>query len=460
MLSVTHNLGAMNASRQFNITRNTISKSSEKLSSGYKINRAADDAAGLTISEKMRSLVRGLNQGSDNIQEGISLMQVADGALSQVDDMLHRMTELSVKAANGTNTEEERQAIQKEINQISSEITRIGKSTTFNTMHILDYGEVDPPAEEAPELIRCESAPKGFMGEAYPYGGRYYPAAILDFSGLDEEKIQKLNDKSFSFVCGYGCGETFRFTFREGTGADLDNPGGGGTHNYTLGTDGITTGADLASALYNVVINHPITGYEGDFHGGVKVSHASGFAMIDSTTLAVFQGNENYSTPTQAANAYPVGSNPRRGLVDCAEITRESDNEEYINKFSIQCSNVRDDCEVIETYRMNAAVLGIDPLHVGTEAEARAAIDKVKLATDKIGRHRSAYGAFQNRLEHSYRNNTNKAENTQAAESRIRDTDMASEMVRFSTANILSQAGISMLSQASQNPQSVLQLLQ
>ena len=137
MLSVVHNLGAMNAQRQFNITGASIKKSMEKLSSGYKINRAADDAAGLTISEKMRSLIRGMNQGSDNIQDGISVCQIMDGALAESHDILHRMTELSVKASNGTLTPEDRQAIQSEINQLIQELDRTAESTQFNTKQLL-----------------------------------------------------------------------------------------------------------------------------------------------------------------------------------------------------------------------------------------------------------------------------------------------------------------------------------
>ena len=138
---IAHNMMAMNAQRQFNIVGNTKKKSMEKLSSGYRINRAADDAAGLTISEKMRGQIRGLTQGVNNTQDGISLLQVADGALSEVSDMLHRITELSVKSANGTNTESDRQAIQKEINQILYEINRISDATQFNSKQL--FGGAD-----------------------------------------------------------------------------------------------------------------------------------------------------------------------------------------------------------------------------------------------------------------------------------------------------------------------------
>jgi len=205
---VAHNMLAMNASRMFGKVNTSQKKSTEKLSSGYKINRAADDAAGLTISEKMRSLIRGLDQGTDNIQDGISLIQIADGALSEVNTMLHRMTELAVKAANGTNTEADRAAIQDEINEISLEITRIGRSTTFNTMPILDDITGTEDGGKITKLVTSPAAEGGYLTDAY-FDGRtnsYFPSAELDFSGINSTNVKDLYNNGFSFVCGHGCG--------------------------------------------------------------------------------------------------------------------------------------------------------------------------------------------------------------------------------------------------------------
>ncbi len=456
----------MNAQRQFNITGATIKKSMEKLSSGYKINRAADDAAGLTISEKMRSLIRGMNQGSDNIQDGISVMQIADGALAEVHGMLHRMTELSIKSANGTNTAADRAAIQQEINQLSAEITRIGKTTTFNTLHILDNGEPELIEDgSVTQLVGCKSAEKitngrSYMAEAYEDpDGNYHPAAILDFTNLNKSKIKALDGKGFSFVCGFGCGETFKFTFDDSTTEDtLDKNTQGGTHNYTIGTKDLTNGSQIADALMNAVKVHYIQGYSGEKFGGRFVSHRSFIAKVGDGKLAVFQ-EDALATEALAKVKYPKPGTTTEGSIDCSEITGMSDADEWTNEFRIQCSNIVDDCEYIETYKMNAQVLGVDGLNVSTQEAARTAIGKIEKALAKVSEQRSAYGAFQNRLEHSYENNNNKVENTQAAESRIRDTDMAKEMVTFTAANILSQAGSAMLSQTMQNPQSILQLL-
>lgn len=466
----------MNAQRQFNITGDTIRKSMEKLSSGFKINRAADDAAGLTISEKMRSLIRSMNQGSYNIQDGISLMQVADGALSEVHGMLHRMTELSVKAANGTNTAADRAAIQEEIKQLSSEITRIGKSTTFNTLHILDNGEPVAEAESITELVKCGSAQYKHLGEAYEYNGKYFPAAILDFSGLNESKIKRLTDKSFSFVCGQGCGETFKFTFVTGKESSLDKRNQGAVvHNYNVNIDGVTDGKGLVDRIYDTVVANYLIDpngkkdYNKDEFGGRYVSHATVLAKNGDEKLVVAEwpsssvyNSGGYTDRTFAANYYlqPGNQSSNKGYIDCDEITKARDDEEFINQFNIVCSNVAGDSELIETYRMNATVLGVDELNVTTEENARKALAKVDAAVAKVSKHRSAYGAFQNRLEHSYANNENKAENLTAAESRIRDTDMSTEMVKLTTANIISRAGSAMLSQAMQNPQAILQLLQ
>ena len=174
----------------------------------------------------------------------------------------------------------------------------------------------------------------------------------------------------------------------------------------------------------------------------------------------VFQGRSDdaRSTAAAAAQVYPKDGSTK-GMIDCSQITGMSDEDEWTNEFRIQCSNITDDCEYIETYRMNAKTLGIASVNVSTQTAAQNAIGQIDKALDKISKQRSAYGAFQNRLEHSFANNENKAENTTAAESRIRDTDMALEMVSLTKNNILSQAGSAMLSQAMQQPQSVLQLL-
>ena len=268
---IQHNMAAANSNRQLGIVSGQQSKSTEKLSSGYRINRAADDAAGLTISEKMRSQIRGLDKASTNAEDGISLIQTAEGALNEAHEILQRMNELSTQAANDTNTAADRTAIQKEIDALTSELNRIASTTQFNTMNLLD---------------------------------------------------------------------------------------------------GTFTGKNLQVGALN----------------GQKIGVS-------------------------------VGS-------------------------------------------MNASTLGVKGLSVASFTSAGVAMSKIQAAISKVSTQRSALGAVQNRLEHTIKNLDTTSENTQAAESRIRDVDMATEMVSYSKNNILMQAGQSMLAQANQQTQGVLSLLQ
>ena len=465
MLSVVSNLSAMNAQRQFNITGDTIRKSTEKLSSGYKINRAADDAAGLTISEKMRSLIRGMNQGSDNIQDGISVMQIADGALAEVHGMLHRMTELSIKAANGTNTAADRQAIQSEINELSAEITRIGKTTEFNTMHILDDVTDNGGEERVTHLVSCDSADKGYISEAININGQWHSGATMNFSGVNKYNIKNLNGGGFSFHCSEACGETFDFKFvTDGTQSSVDGQNNDrGVHKYTVDVSHCRNGKEVVDTIYDYVYNHqPNNGASNKGAlPGIAVSHSNVLNKTDDGYGLIVYATGTQPTKAGAETYYSsiYTNSTKSGAIDCKNLTNIT-SASITNRFRIQCSNITDDCEYIETYRMNANVLGVNHVDVSTELAARSSISQISDALEMVSDMRSTYGAFQNRLEHSYDNNNNKAENMTAAESRIRDTDMSTEMMKLTTANILSQAGSAMLSQTMQNPQSVLSLLQ
>ncbi len=465
LLSVVNNLPAMNAERQFNITGASLKKTTEKLSSGYRINRAADDAAGLTISEKMRSLIRGMNQGSDNIQDGISVMQIADGALAEVHGMLHRMTELSIKAANGTNTAADRQAIQSEINELSAEITRIGKSTTFNTMPILDDISKDGKGGKVTSLVSCTGADGGYMTDAIEINNKWYAASRLDFSRVNRGNIDKLDGAGFSFTCSQNCSEVFDFKFTtDGSPSTAKYLSGQVHHYYTVDISNCRNGTEVVDEIYKWVSDHkPVNNYAPSSHlleGDIAVSHSNNMSKTpDGKGLIIYANSNGLNTREAAVAKYANGANGvNSGKISCGNLVGIM-TEEIVNTFNIQCSNIHDDFETIETYRMNAEVLGVDYVDVSTEEDARSALEQIENALSIVSEQRSAYGAFQNRLEHSYANNNNKAENMTAAESRIRDTDMSKEMVEFTKSNILRQAGSAMLSQAMQQPQSVLQLL-
>lgn len=465
---LSHNLTAMNANRQLGIVTGKSAKSSEKLSSGYKINRAADDAAGLSISEKMRNLIRSLDQGSENIQHGTSLVQIADGELAEVNDMLHRITELSVKAANGTNSESDRKAIQEEISQIIKEIDRIHTTAKFNETYLFDG--TDPMHGEGNKLgglVESNSAIKGAMDEVYKKDGKYYSAAILDFSPINSSNIDQLYDKSFSFVCTEGCGETFTFKFANGGGdrkSDRTSAYGDDEHLYTVDIKGIKRGSELIDRVFDAVKKYPAKPEYKPYstETDLQVSHAAVLRKDGEHKLVVYR--DDLKSPGRLAENTPGNvehfpGHGKDGKVIGAEIMGAG-RQRQIKSLKIQCSNAVNDVIWLQLERMDSAYIGVKNIDVTTEGGALDAINVVSQADLLVSEMRARYGAYQNRLEHSYNNNQNKLENTTAAESRIRDTDMAEEMVEYSKNNILKQAGQSMLAQANQSKQGVLSLLQ
>ena len=459
---LSHNLTAMNANRQLGIVTGKSAKSSEKLSSGYKINRAADDAAGLSISEKMRNLIRSLDQGSENIQHGTSLVQIADGELAEVNDMLHRITELSVKAANGTNSESDRKAIQEEISQIIKEIDRIHTTAKFNETYLFDG--TDPMHGEGNKLgglVESPSALIGGMVEAYKKEGKYYPAGILDFSPINSSNIDQLYDKSFSFKCAVNCNETFKFTFANGGGDKLVGKNAD-LHEYTVDIKGIKRGAELIDRVFEVVKEKPVNSDYGNASTDtdLKVSHYGWLTKDGEHKLVIYStGGRGSSTSPTAAPKFPNANRTKEGGVDGAEIMGAG-RQRQVKNLKIQCSNAVNDVIWLQLERMDSAYIGVKNIDVTTEGGALDAINVVSQADLLVSEMRARYGAYQNRLEHSYNNNQNKLENTTAAESRIRDTDIAEEMVEYSKNNILMQAGQSVLAQANQSTQGVLSLLQ
>lgn len=460
-MTITHNLSAMNVQRQFNVVTNDLSKSSEKLSSGYKINRSADDAAGMTISEKMRAQIKGLNKGSHNIQDGMSLIGVADGALETVHSILQRMNELSVQAANDTNTNQDRNALQSEMSQLSDEITRIGKNTTFNNMHILDDAFSGDFDGSVTQLVSCKSADDGYLKEAIlAPNGKWYPAAILDFSNITEKNVKLLNNKGFSFNCSMNCNEVFDFTFvTDGTPSSASNLQAGAHHKYIVDISQCKTGDDVLNELFNYVnANPPQNGNSNTpvVPGSVSVSHSNDMYK-DGSSIVIYANWNNCSSEYEATHRYP-NNDPRSGAIDCTSLTKAVTSQ-VINEFNIQCSSNSKDNQIIKTYQINSEILDVDDIKLTSNANSSSAIDKVTKAIAKISNYRSELGAYSNRLEYSYNNVTNTSKNTQSAESRIRDTDMASEMVNYSKGNILTQAGTSMLTQANQNSSWVLSLL-
>lgn len=458
---VQHNLAGMNSNRQLGITTTVMAKSSEKLSSGYRINRAADDAAGLAISEKMRRQIRGLSMGSENVQDGISLLQVADGALVEVHDMLQRLNELAVKASNETLQSSDRSYIQKEVDQIKKEIDHIGATAAFNERLLFD--DLYPnglPFKKLSDVIKSSAAETGSLKEAYNKNGRYYPAATLDFSAVDSSVISALNGKEFSFTCAQACDEVFKFSFDTSTTEckiDGSTTRGSGTHNYIIGIKDCSSGVDIVNKMFNFAYNTPLTGTTEGINtpNSIAVSHSNTIERTGDAKFVLW-GNvgSGYATADQAKNH---NFSSGMGQVDCSSFDTSIND---VRDLWIQSGPEGDDGLFITVNRVNSEIIGLKKLDVSSPVTARLGIEKVKEAIGTISEERSSLGAQQNRLEHTYRNNMNTEENTQAAESLIRDTDMAEEMVRFSNNNILAQAGQAMLAQANQTNQGVMSLLQ
>ena len=467
---VQHNLQAMNANRMLNITTGAQSKSTEKLSSGYKINRAADDAAGLTISEKMRKQIRGLDQASTNAQDGVSSVQTAEGALTEVHSMLQRMNELAVQASNGTNADSDRQAIQDEIDQLTTEIDRVAETTKFNEIYLL---KGDNSSTKNVYMNGHDAGIKGtltdgakkatFTMDTLKASDKVTIAGKEYTIGSTKAEADTLLDKANAAVDGAG------------KKADVEIDGTKYTITFAAG------GNKIADAVGNAVAD--MTALKGKVAAGSKVSYdgSSLTVMTDANNDGVDDDDSSVITKTVAEtkilNELTTANNV--GAVDsAATVTNDGDangkTTYTIDKGYATVANtlsfnlhVGADADMtnkitVDVDTMNSANLGIKNLNVTdkTGTAATYAVDAIADAVAKVSSQRSALGAVQNRLEHTIDNLDNIVENTTSAESRIRDTDMAEEMVEYSKNNILAQAGQSMLAQANQSTQGVLSLLQ
>ena len=539
---VQHNLQAMNSNRMLGITQGTLSGSTEKLSSGYKINRAADDAAGLSISEKMRKQIRGLDQASANAEDGISSVQTAEGALQEVTDMLQRMNELAVQAANGTNSTTDRQYIQDEIDQLVTEVDRVSETTKFNETYLLKGDSAQASKKVyttnyAVTYTKNLGSNSGDVAHKVSYTGNdnvyMVSSSIAKTTAntpLSADVISKGTDitKYLSeATTGGNNGAVTDVKVNQDsyiamknaqldvTKLSIDDNGvitsKGDKDTYILNTETnevtrVQAGEDLSNYLQNVEKKAGSTDVsfaevksqyriltEANFANDTKKLTDSDYDVVDlkeadDTETAVSakklydaDGNE---VSGMALNKYiDENGNYKGGLYSDSQATQGlADNaaiKDYITKntadvaadlsFSLHvgADSARTNKISTNIQSMSAAALGIDKLKstsVGivdeTGDNATDAIDVIADALQKVSTQRSALGAVQNRLEHTIKNLDNIVENTTSAESQIRDTDMATEMVKYSNANILAQAGQSMLAQANQSTQGVLSLLQ
>ncbi|WP_288221898.1 flagellin [uncultured Clostridium sp.] len=399
---INHNMGALNANRQMGINQTNANKSMEKLSSGLRINRAGDDAAGLAISEKMRGQIRGLDQASANAQDGISLIQTAEGALNETHSILQRMRELAVQAGNDTNNGQDRGEIQKEINQLTSEINRIGNTTEFNTQKLLN-GEKDGSAAVA-GVYKLDLS--GGVGTSdITIGGKTF-TYNASADGSDKSEFKDLSQ----LVAGLQDAVA-------GISGDYDVTESGGVITFTQ-----KTGKESSTGIKSNV-------------GDVTTTIEGKTAGTGSNVSLQIGANENQSMSLnigdmRAAALGLTGTAGDNGFTAANTVTDGTNNTE--NEAALSVANAKD---------------------------AANSITKIQSAIDNVSSERSKLGAFQNRLEHTINNLGTSSENLTSAESRIRDVNMAKEMSTFSKNNILSQAAQAMLAQANQQPQQVLQLL-
>ena len=471
---VQHNLRAMNANRMLGITTGVLSKSSEKLSSGYKINRAADDAAGLAISEKMRKQMRGLTQASTNAEDGISAVQTAEGALTEVHDMLQRMNELAVKAANGTNALSDRQTIQDEVDQLLTEIDRVAETTKFNEIYLLkgDANRVEKYLEAKDAGIDGQlqdgATTATFtmnalqFGDSISIGGKQYQIGLVGTAGVDAAK---------AIVDSMASGELIT----------IDGV------QYTLTDNAAEENADknilTKDKLQGKIVEQSSVLYKGKtYHVMKDLVSVNGDAnpdQVDDVDASVITAAKAYSMIRQELTlANSIGAKTGGNAeVDDVVMDDPTNPTKAIftfdkGKYDVQEAlnfNLHVGADADMTNKIGVTIdaldtrgLGINGLNVkdSTGAYATYAIDSIAEAIAHVSQQRSMIGAIQNRLEHTINNLDNVVENTTAAESQIRDTDMATEMVKYSNANILQQAGQSMLAQSNQANQGVLSLLQ
>ena len=492
---VQHNMQAMNANRMLNVTTSTQSKATEKLSSGYKINRAADDAAGLSISEKMRKQIRGLDQASTNAQDGISAVQTAEGALTEVHSMLQRMNELATQAANGTNSESDRQSIQDEIDQLTTEIDRVSETTKFNETYLLK-------GNGKTSTVKIAAQDAGIAGSLTGVGTG---TAVFKMATLKYGQSITIGSKGYTIgttisairtaiAAAAGTTSTINIGGKIAAGSIITING----TEYTVAkdskdvdkTENRLEAKDIAALIQDgdkvVVGTQTMVAMTETKKDGVGDNDASVISANKAYSLIAEELRKASSIGADAGHEAKI-STKGTATVGAATITADASAAKaagdagqaktqvtfIINEGSVKVDQglqlgLHVGADADETNKisftidtMSSAGLGVKGLNVvdGSGAKATYAIDAIADAVAKVSAQRSALGAVQNRLEHTINNLDNVVENTTSAESQIRDTDMAETMVEYSKNNILAQAGQSMLAQANQSNQGVLSLL-
>ena len=479
---VQHNLTAMNANRMLGLTTGAQAKSTEKLSSGYRINRAADDAAGLSISEKMRRQIRGLDQASTNAEDGVSAVQTAEGALNEVQDMLQRMNELAIQAANGTNSENDRSYIQSEIDQLVTEIDRVAETTKFNETYLLKGDGVGGKYVDLGDTTGSTSITLSGADQTDPATGVTYSTdrdvvmdvvSNADFSADSTETITIAGSsyalKDYSDITDLAAAissntkvNSVDITYANDEVAQKTTDTKGNSFSLTHLNKSTTVSGDVtfkvassytgASTGANKIT---VGDVEITFTLATKLDEEGNLVYDEETTnqsIASYLSDNNYTyTETDGVFSVKLASTM---TVNAAATVDNLEFNLHVGADSSATNKIG-----VSIASMSADGLGVSGIKVTSEKTATDAIDVIAAAIQTVSKQRSDLGAVQNRLEHTINNLDNVVENTTASESRIRDTDMADEMVKFSNLNVLAQAGQSMLAQANQSNQGVLSLL-
>lgn len=431
-MRINTNVAALNSYNLLTKTNNMMSKSLERLSSGKRINRAADDAAGLAISEKMKGQIKGLAQAQRNAQDAISLIQTAEGALNETHSILQRMRELAIQSANDTNTDADRAELQKEVDELAKELTRIGNNTEFNTQKLIDgtfTGVFHIGANEGQNLklnivdmraFKLGVADDDASGtldvvDITPTSGTTVDTTDGTYTVALDGDTYQLKDNNGNVVATSTDGKTFT-----GTGTDGDGS--------AFGDDSFTLGSTAKVGGEIVVSGQKIDTYDAEIsNGGLEPGE--------------------YTIKYVAGASYIVDSNGNTVATSTDDTTFVS-----VEDPSVTVLNTGDAIAGDSTITVG----GID---ISSQTDANTAISTISDAIQKVSSERAKLGAYQNRLEHTINNLSTAEENLTAANSRIEDLDMAQEMMTFTKAQILSQAGTAMLAQANMVPQGILQLL-
>lgn len=448
-MSIKTNTKSISASNKLNKANKKVANSLEKIASGFQINRSADDASGLAISEKMRAQITSLDTYVDNAENGISLIQTAEGAMEEVSNMLQRGVELSIRAANGIFTNAEREMIQSEIKQIKDEIDRISDTTKFNDIYILkgkskkiDGGSIPPRIEgDLPSWADVDSASlsSGSLAKDYvDVNGDKHSATILDFSRFNPSDINSSLDKGFYTTC-CTCNNHYSIKFTNEASSSVTQSGNHYIYNVSLAN------ANTADDIYNEIIN--VT-------GGRPNSHYTNFEIINDngTNKLMVYDNRKDVTPSPSLGFGLFGAGVAYEAVDNSKAISEG---VVINVGFNKPGKV-----FIPLPNVSVSSLGLSSVSVLNTENASKSAETFKKAINTLSSKRADMGAYQNRLEHTINNLNVTSENMSAAKSRIKDTDMAKEMMNYTMNNIITQTAQSMLAQANTSQQSILQLLQ